>query len=355
MYMPILKWRQGEYLALEQLESSIKDKLLPLIEIPPIEWDFENKKKAKSIGEHLQPFSRRLKQKWNNRAACIDLNYIESTIRMNNGTHPLNYVFASVRKINSHIFPVTGISRNSSYQKAIKSIVNHDKNGVCIRLHFRDLVRPNFRMTLESLVNYLKIKLVDVDLVLDLEAPNFEPLNVFVNSIQNVVKKLPQIDQFRSFTIASTNFPDSMGKLNRGVNYVDRLEWQFYLEYCSNLQTSERKPNFGDYCIAHPKLSQSDMRIFSPSASLRYTTDNEWWIYKGTSIRKNGLGQYRQICNSLVNSADYFGQQYSVGDRYIWDCSAGNVRTGNLTTWRRVATNHHITKVVRDCASLPDF
>lgn len=354
MYMPILKWRQGEYLALEQLDSRVKDKVTPLIEIPPIEWDFENNKKAKTIDEYLQPFARRLRQNWNNRAACIDLNYLESTIRMDNGIHPLNYVFDSVRKINGQIFPVTGISRNSSYQKAIKSIVNQDKNGVCIRLRSNDLVKPILRMNLESLVNYLEIDLIEVDLVVDLEAPSFEPLNLFVSTIRNAVNKL-QIEPFRSFTVTSTNSPDSMGKLNRGVNYVDRLEWQFYLEYCSSLQTSERIPNFGDYCIAHPKLLQSDMRIFSPSASLRYTTDNAWWIYIGTSTRKNGLGEYRRICNSLVNSADYFGQQYSAGDEYIWDCNAGNVRTGKLTTWRRVATNHHITKVVRDCASLPDF
>ena len=41
MYIPILKWRQGEYLALDRLEDRVKDKVLPLIEIPPIEWDFE--------------------------------------------------------------------------------------------------------------------------------------------------------------------------------------------------------------------------------------------------------------------------------------------------------------------------
>ena len=31
---------------------------------------------------------------------------------------------------------------------------------------------------------------------------------------------------------------------------------------------------------------------------------------------------------------------------------AGSVGTGNLTTWRRVGTNHHIEKVVQDVSSL---
>ena len=164
MYMPILKWRQGEYIALDLLENRIKDKVLPLIEIPPIEWDFERKMKAKSIDDHLEPFSRRLKNKWKNRAACIDLKYIESTIYMKNGIHPLIYIFRNARKINAHVSPVTGLTRNDSYQTAVKSIVKNDKNGICIRLQFNDLASPNLQLNLESLVNYLEIKLIDVDL-----------------------------------------------------------------------------------------------------------------------------------------------------------------------------------------------
>ena len=64
MYVPILKWRQGEYLALGQLHPNVKDKVIPLIEIPPIEWDFEQKKEAKTIDEHLKPFANRLVKKW---------------------------------------------------------------------------------------------------------------------------------------------------------------------------------------------------------------------------------------------------------------------------------------------------
>ena len=356
MYMPILKWRQGEYLALEKLESNIKDKVVPLIEIPPIEWDFESGSKAKTIDKHLQPFAKRLEQKWRDRTAYIDLNYIEQTISMQNGIHPLIYVFENARKINTQVKPVTGLARNSSYQEAIRSILRIDQNGVCIRLHFSDLVQPNIEFKIEALLNYLEIDLFDVDLVLDLEAPNFEPIDVFVRLIRNAVIKLPQIDQVRSFTIAATNFPESMGNLEQGVNLKDRLEWKFLLEYRASLKASERKPSFGDYCIAHPKLLQLDMRLISPSASLRYATDGTWWIYKGTNTRRrNGLKQYKNICACLVNSSCYSGQSYSAGDQYIWNCSSGNANTGNLTTWRWVGTNRHITKVVNDCANFPGF
>ncbi len=63
-YVPILKWKRGEYQALLRLSEKAKDALTPLIEIPPVGWDFENSKLAKSIDEHLERFGQRLHQKW---------------------------------------------------------------------------------------------------------------------------------------------------------------------------------------------------------------------------------------------------------------------------------------------------
>ena len=352
-YVPILKWRQGEYLALEHLDSQIKDKVLPLIEIPPIEWDFENNKKAKTIDKHLEPFPNRLDKKWNNRKAFLDLNFIDPTISMSDGSHPVFYIFNNVSRINKKIIPVTGLDRNKSYQQAIKKIVHINNNGICIRLKFKDIVKNSLGISVESMVRYFGVHFRDVDIVLDLEAPNYNPLTQFVRVFRNAIKNLPHINKARSLTIASTNFPPSMGNLKQGVNIEQRAEWLFYLEYCFQMGANEIKPNFGDYAIAHPKLLQLDMRTVTPAASLRYTVDNAWYIHKGTNVRRNGFGQYEDICRKLTISKYFLGESYSKGDTRIKDCSTGQASTGNLTLWRWVGTNHHITKVVRDCANCP--
>ena len=51
-------------------------------------------------------------------------------------------------------------------------------------------------------------------------------------------------------------------------------------------------------------------------------------------------------------SAGSMGPEFSEGDRYISECAGGSAGTGNLTTWRKVGTNHHLEKVVRDISSL---
>jgi len=39
--VPILKWKMGEYQALQRLSTPVKDCLTPLLEIPPVGFDFE--------------------------------------------------------------------------------------------------------------------------------------------------------------------------------------------------------------------------------------------------------------------------------------------------------------------------
>ena len=98
-----------------------------------------------------------------------------------------------------------------------------------------------------------------------------------------------------------------------------------------------------------------DMRIIKPAASLRYTIDDNWIVVKGKNVRDYKFKQYIEICQSVVNSGHFGGSNYSLGDEFIFDCSKGNKSTGNLTTWRWVGINHHMTKVVNDLSNPRDL
>ena len=52
-YVPALKWRMGEFRALQDLSELSKARLTPLVEITPIPWDFEADCPAKNIDQHL--------------------------------------------------------------------------------------------------------------------------------------------------------------------------------------------------------------------------------------------------------------------------------------------------------------
>jgi hypothetical protein len=98
-YVPILKGRKGEYGALETLSPAVKNALTPLIEIPPIPWDWQEEQPAKSIGSHLEKVGVNLQRCWpSDRPLCLDLLWISESERMSDGGHPLEYVFRTARE-----------------------------------------------------------------------------------------------------------------------------------------------------------------------------------------------------------------------------------------------------------------
>jgi hypothetical protein len=145
-----------------------------------------------------------------------------------------------------------------------------------------------------------------------------------------------------------------MGNIKKQEEIIPRYEWQLYKALVNALKkASLRLPAFGDYVINHPKLLEIDPRIANPSATIRYTIDNSWYIVKGKNVRdkKFGFKQYRNLCRQVLASGYYCGLDFSWGDNYIQECASGTGKTGNLSTWRQVGTNHHIEKVTRDIAS----
>lgn len=352
MYVPMIKWKQGEYQALLRLTDETKSHVLPFIDIPPIGWDFGKQRLMKTIDEHLHGFGKRLKNKWGSRPAFIDLVLLGSNERMSNGLHPVEYVFDDVRAYSKSIIPVTALDRDASYLIALKNVVNIDNNGLCIRLSFNDLIKGDVDLHLQSMCEYFEVDLSSIDIVLDLAAPNFQPLSNFVKALKAAISKIDGLNYCRTFTISATAFPETMGSLKLGENYVGRDEWKFFIEYRLLLTDDDRFPQFGDYTIAHPNVVNMDMRLVKPAASLRYTIDDSWLIVKGKNVRDYKFGQYVDICALAVGSGHFSGDTFSLGDKYIYDCSKGNESTGTLTTWRWVGVNHHITKAVSDLANL---
>ena len=354
-YVPCIRWKQGEYQALLRLKLEAKDSTTPLFEIPEIGWDFESQEEAKTIDEHLEKFGKRFSEKWSYRWAFVDLKMIDPNERMKDGRHPMQFVFDGVRKYEGWAIPVTGIGRDNAYQKAVAQIISQDHASLCLRVAIEEVSSNEFNSELETLLSKLSVQPEECHLVLDLEAPNFEPLDGFIKMLQSLIAKLPHLERWRTFTICGTSFPETMGQLKVGVQILKRYEWVVYKMLIKRLGARERKPAFGDYVVAHPETAKVDMRLVKPAASIRYTIDDAWYVVKGQNVRDHGTAQYVKHCAVLVSSGLFAGNDFSVGDEYVRNCALGKVRPGRLTTWRWVGTNHHIEKTVRDVASFAGF
>lgn len=351
-YVPCLRWKQGEYQAIYRLVDETKNSLTPLIEVAEIGYDFEARKPSKTVDEHLAPLAKRVAAKWSGRPFFVDLKLIQGETQMADGRHPVTFVQDELRGRECPAVPVIGLDRDLDYQQAVKDAAAIDGRGICVRVSIEQAAK-GIQTDLEALKKETGLGLEDLDLVLDLGAPNFVPVDAFAQVVRAVIGKIPDPNGWRTFSLISTSFPASMAEVKKSPDTITRYEWLLYEQLINKLANEGmRIPTFGDYGINHPKVLDLDMRLVKPSASIRYTIDKAWLIIKGPNVRDNGFAQYRDHCRTLVASPEYMGPGFSYGDLYIEQCAAGVGRTGNLTMWRQVGTNHHLQKVVADIANL---
>jgi len=353
-YVPCLRWKQGEYQAVSRLPDTVKSAFIPLIEIPELGWDFEEKKEKKTIDQLLTDFARKkIYKKWGSSPCFVDLNLIPPGKRMKNGVHPVRFIFDELRWLGCQAIPVTGLLRDGEYQREIKAALAKDKNGVCLRITIEQAAKRTIKNEIDSLLLILKIRSADCDLLLDLGAPtNFRPLEGFTTAIHGIVSKLPYLNDYRTFTLLGTSFPETMGSIKKEEEIIPRYEWQLYKRLINDFRLAGlRLPTFGDYAINHPKVLERDPRKVNPSATIRYTIDDGWYIVKGKNIRDYGREQYRKLSKKVLDSSYYCGPTFSWGDDYINQWGTGKRSKTSLTMWRQVGTNHHIVKVIQDIAS----
>lgn len=352
-YIPRLRWKLGEYQAVLRLSKTAKKSLTPLIEIPEIGWDFEENDYKKNIDDHLAPFAKRVHDKWGKSPCFIDLRLISPSERMANNDHPVKFIFDGLLNMKCSAIPIVRLDGDNAYQREIKRIIAQKKSsGICIAITIEQAAASTLKRNLDLLMSDFKIEASYCNLILDLEAPNFVPLEGFTKLILGIINHLPYLNKWETFSIIGTSFPESMGGIKEGMVSIPRYEWQLYKKLIIALKKeSLRLPCFGDYAISHPNVLELDMRKVKPSATIRYTIDDNWYIVKGKNVKDYGLAQFHALSQNLVNSQYYHGPTFSYGDEYIQDCAKNKAGNGNLTTWRQVGTNRHIEKVRQDISS----
>jgi hypothetical protein len=351
-YVPVLKWRQGEYQALLRLDEAHRQHVIPLIEVTPPEFDFESGKVKKTLEKQLEPFAKRLKAKWGTQPAFLETALLEPTARMPGGVHPLSYLLESARDVGGQLTPVTGLERDLAHYNAVAAAVLIDGFGIAVRCSLDEIADPDFPRNVERLAVDLAGDISNVDMIIDLAAKNFDPIDDLANLVVTILQSDPIYDNVRSLILIGTSFPASMADIKGQSQTIPRSEWMLYKKIVAKLSAGFEPPTFGDYAISSADMPKGDMRLLKPSASVRYTINDAWLITKGSNVRDNGFEQFRDRCGDVVDSGLALPVGYSAGSDYVRGCHAKTEKTGNLTTWRWVGTNHHITKVVDDLASL---
>jgi len=350
-YIPVLRWRLAEYQALLRLSDDAKDRVVPIIMVPPLEYDPEDGRLKKTIQEVVAPFAKRVNLKWNERSAWIDFDSSLVNGNMDDGVAVVTHVFNELREFNSPAVPISWLDAGENVIGAVREIQRVDRRGIGVRLKLENLMAVDISNRIKSLAQKLDTGYSEIDLILEL-GKSFEPYEAFSNALFAGLSRVSILNKFRSFVLTGTSMLESLGEIDTPGATIPRHEWLFYQYLINNLRDNVRRPNFGDYTIVAPTFSMNfNMALIKPAGRIIYTYGGNWIIRKGSAFRDNP-NQMRAMCSNLIGSGKFRGEDFSDGDKQIYLCANNQRNTSNLGGWKRFGINHHIMHVLDDLANI---
>lgn len=363
-YIPILRLRAAEMKALEKLLPQDRNNVTPLIELvmpaPSISRQDNKavviKTPKEKFLETLPEIADNLLKSCGQNPIFIDVHLLDADIR----TSSLEQILSSSSNLDlfsipvTYIIPVTSTSADSATRTAAINYAKSSGHGLCIRIDKSHLNEPNLSDHITNFIETNGLKIEDTDILVDLRVVDQD------TNTQDIAKQLtglPDLQRWRSFIVASGVFPKYLIGYPAGeVHPLDRLDFKLW----NNLRTQLiRLPLFSDYTIQHPFY---EYIAAIGSASVRYTADDKWWIFRGkipglinrkTKEKGPGREQYIGHARTLINRNFYKKADYCFGDAEIARIAAAdNKKPGSPTTWLTIGINHHITLVARQISNL---
>lgn len=346
-YVPILRWKRGERIALRNLQEDIKAQMTPLVELIP--GDFTTGIAA-AVDNKLSKTAEDLFKNWGQPPLFVDLGLLPSTVRASDGLNPIEVLFREARIHQLSLIPVTGLDRTESHLSAVASIIKTDHRGACIRLRRLEIQRPTFLADLRRLLSRLELSPAHVHLLVD-----YQIINNSCPSFAKLCSFLPNLSQWQTFTIASGAFTKDLSEFEKNRQHtLTRFDWLTWHSEITSTSNLSRLPSYSDYTVQYP-IFEEIPQFPNISASIRYTAEEYWVIMRGEGLRNEdgpGYAQYPANAQLLCDRVEFRGADFSYGDAYIEEMSQQSERTGTPETWIRAGINHHLTFVVRQIANL---
>jgi hypothetical protein len=369
-YVPILKGKQGELNALLNTDSKLYPFFTALIEVPPIPSEYpegqDQSIPAKTIDQHMASVNKSLSKALKDLPSVfVDGYYVELEDELESGVSPIDALFTSLRGAKIPFIPTTGLDRVEDYVDSVAATVAEDRRGCCLRLVESDLESfSELGKQIKSLLKVLSVSIEDTDLLID-----FGPKVPQKSALPFILDALPELEKWRTLTLASSSFPSSMMALKKNsIEELEREEWLAWLSVRSKKKATKRAPTFGDYAINHPILGDINPRIMQMSPNIRYTDSTNYVVAKGQAQPRKKKKptpeeeearaklapsvQYPNLAGMIKNHPAWKGPKFAWGDSFIDKCSRKEC-VGSSTDWRAVGTCHHIAAVVQQIANLP--
>jgi len=349
LYVPLMAAKQGEFVALTNLQVSISDKTMPLFELPA------QKPGTKAFEKAICRTAAKAGKAWPGRPAFLDISKWSPNARTESGIHVLEYAFSQFRSSGVPAHPVVGYDRwdDPSYNQALKNIRAIAPVTPCIRLD-REAVQddmldvPYFSERMNDIMASLEVGPSNCYVLVDFGGVSTISVPDLIEYAENAVSVLRSLG-FSVVIIAGGSMPAAVNEAvatRDAEGCIPRIEMLAWKAIFSGSQ--DRNIIFGDYLIRNPNAADG---VIAPQANakIRYTIDNQFFIVRGHSKQLDSLTiQHKELSRKLVGSAHYVTPTFSWGDSELLNCSTGIKEIRDPTTMIAIDSNHHISAVISE-------
>ena len=351
-YVPVLRWRQGERLALRNLRDDVRKCVTPLIEIYPVKRFEAIASESAELQTALSKTITEIKVHWGPSTCFGDWSLMSRLSLLVGGVHAFTWMIEFARAQGLKLIPVTGIRRQSSYTEALAAILHNTEESICLRLTSEDIESSNVQNQVTTYLASINRSKAQTHLVAD--------LGITAEGTQSFAvmeQRLNDLHEYRTYTLVSGAFPRDLSEFEKNRSHThERADWISWRNQATDSTISRmRIPTYGDYSIQFP-IVVALPPFCNPSASIRYTSRDYWIIMRGEGLlNKDGPGsrQYPANASLLCERTEYSGVDFSEGDKYIHDISLlVGQKKGTPTKLTEAGINHHITVAVRQIAQL---
>ncbi|RUX03790.1 MAG: hypothetical protein EOS71_27180 [Mesorhizobium sp.] len=343
-YVPILRWKQGERVALSNLSNAGRIDVTPhLVLLQGQYGDTKVPKQPKAPPKNppkIPPatasgvFAKQVAEAWGPTKLYLDAADLPGTAT----AHHLDNILASANAAGLHIVPsIKTTNAPPSYQAAVARAVHAHKQGAALRISLSDLT------TMPTWIGSWFCPIQETDLIIDLANGVANVLALGAPASQ-AFANLHQATSWRSVTVAGGNIPAMLSGYTIGQTPLPRAELNLWTALTSAGVGYDL--DFGDYATIGPDASTEEIPGPVP-INAKYTLHSMFAVFhgvktKGPGSMDRGL-QYRNYAGQIAAMPNRGALAHCWGDAMIDLVNSGPPASpGSPTSWVSFSINRHI-------------
>ena len=341
VYMPFLKWRQGEQFTLRTMDDTDRSHILPVVELVSSGSTPQDIKQAlieasnSLVKVRADQFPFAVDVKW---MSPVDARLVKLLSRA--------MAYMDAREL--WALPVITPGMIAAAPDDLKTVIG--KRHVVLRISARSFLDTQIGELISSAAALIDRKAA-LHVVLDMEeiaGALPEPLAERCAKYCVAAQRSPRAT---TVTLAGGSFPFNLTGIKKGRSLIPRVEWRVWERVRG--RPGLRRIKFGDYAVTNPgPTPQIDGKAMNPSVAIRYAVRDDWLLLKGGLWKGSGKLDYHSLCSLLLDEQVWAGKEHSKGDASM-DAHAHTPRSeqtgGSPGVWRRDATSHHVVATAKRC------